>query len=337
MRQFTFVGSRILEWRDAPEPAIEAGSQAIVRPIAVALCDLDRAVISGRVPYPGPFAFGHECTAEVVSVGDEVTTARPGDVVSVAFQISCGTCDRCSRGLTGSCETVRPYSMYGLPVGGDWGGMLSDRLRVPFADAMLVKLPPGVDPVAVASLSDNIPDGWRTVGPGLEARPGADVLIVAGGAGSIALYAAAIAVTMGAGRVDYIDTNADRLRLAKEFGANVIEGMPERRPGKYAITVDASADPAGLSYAIKCTEPGGTCTSVGIYYDPETPVPLFHMYNIGLTLTTGRVHARPAIPKILDLVASGAFHPELVTTAVVDATEAIDAVADPPTKLIIRM
>lgn len=338
MRQLTFLAPKQIAWREAPEPALEGPGQALVRPLAVALCDLDRAVIRGRVPAPGPFPLGHECVAEVIAAGDAVRGVKPGDRVVVAFQISCGTCERCARGLTGSCATVAPYAMYGLPLGGIWGGMLSDVLRVPYADAMLVPVADGIDPVAIASASDNIPDGWRTVGPQLAAHPRGSVLIVAGGAGSIGLYAAGIAVALGAATVDYLDSDAERLAIAQQLGANAIEHHGERRRmGPYPITVDASADPEGLSLAIKATEPGGTCTSVGIYYDRTTPVPLLHMYNTGITLTTGRVHALPAIPHVLDLVASGKLRPELVTSAVVDADDALDAILDPPTKLIVRM
>ena len=106
--------------------------------------------------------------------------------------------------------------MYGFgAVGGDWGGFLSDLVRVPWADHMLVPLPQGLDPAAVASASDNIPDAWRTVGPPLEREPGAPVLIVGGaGAGSIGLYAAGIARALGSESVTYVDADAGRRATA---------------------------------------------------------------------------------------------------------------------------
>jgi D-arabinose 1-dehydrogenase-like Zn-dependent alcohol dehydrogenase len=158
-----------------------------VRPHCVATCDLDLWLVRGDVPYQGPFLFGHEGVAEVTEVGDAVSSVRPGDLVSIPFQVSCGECPTCRRGHTGNCERVERMSMYGLPLGRSWGGFLSDSVRVPFADAMLVPVPEGVEPASIASLSDNIPDGWRTVAPQLEDEQGAPVLIC-GGAGSIALY-----------------------------------------------------------------------------------------------------------------------------------------------------
>jgi len=106
MRQLTFIGPGKLEWWDVVAPQIRAASDAIVRPIAVARCDLDYAMVTGAAPLPGPFAFGHECAGEVVEVGDAVTNVKPGDKVVVPFQISCGACDHCLRGWTNACLSV---------------------------------------------------------------------------------------------------------------------------------------------------------------------------------------------------------------------------------------
>ena len=94
----------------------------------------------------GPFPFGHECVAEVTEVGDAVSAVAPGDVVGVPFQISCGECEGCRRGRTGDCERVERMAMYGLPMGTNYGGFLSDSARVPFADAMLVPVPDDIEP-----------------------------------------------------------------------------------------------------------------------------------------------------------------------------------------------
>jgi alcohol dehydrogenase len=329
VRQLTFIGPDKVEWRQADEPALEDDGQAIVRPLAVATCDLDTAVMAGRVPVQAPFALGHECVAEVTEVGDAVESFSPGDLVSVPFQISCGECAACRQGRSGNCETTPRLAMYGLPVGGDWGGFLSDLVRVPYGDAMLVRMPEGVDPDAAASVSDNIVDAWRTVGSQLEERPGESVL-VCGGAGSIDLYAIAIARALGAGDVDYFPAGygkAERREqassLAAELGANLIDEdeIPDR-VGSYPITVDASADPAGLACALRSTAPDGVCTSVGIYYDPLTPVPLLEMFSKNITFVTGRPHARPLIPRVLELIADGKLDPVPVTRRTLDWDQA---------------
>ena len=227
--------------------------------------------------------------------------------------------------------------MYGLgEMGGlEWGGLLADLVTVPHADAMLVKLPAGIDPVAVASASDNIPDGWRTVGPQLAADPAAEVLVVGGDAGpnSIGLYAAGLAVALGAARVTYLDQDPRRLAIAAALGAQVIDSAPPRKAGAFPVTVDASGTPEGLRCTLNSTAPDGTCTSPSIYLQ-DPALPLFSMYTRCCTLHTGRAHARPAIPPVLDLVAAG-FNPSLVTSDVVPRSAAADALAHPPMKLVI--
>ena len=207
MEALTWTGDGI-EVRDAEAPALQGDGEALVRPVAVATCDLDFAMVVGDTPFPAPIALGHECVAEVVEIGDGVRGVQPGALVSVPFQISCGECEACRRGSDrATAARSRPSPCTGsAQAGSNWGGFLSDAVRVPYAEHMLVPLPAGLDPLAVASASDNIADAWRTVGPPLEREPGAAVLVMGGaGAGSIGLYAAAIAVALGSERVVYVD------------------------------------------------------------------------------------------------------------------------------------
>src|SRR5882762_4829370 len=265
MRRLLLDGPGALHWANVPEPESPRPAGALVRPLTVATCDLDVAVLNGHYPLPGPYPFGHE---GVVEVGAEVSSVRPGDRVIVPFQISCGECAPCRRGRTGNCAAHPMMSTYGLgQLGGlDWGGFLADLVAVPHADAMLVPLPAGVDPVAVASASDNLPDAWRTVGPTLRDAPGADVLVVGGDGGSwsIGLYAAGMAVALGAGRVVYLDQDPERLKVAEALGASPMSGPPPDKAGSFPITVDASGHPAGLRCAIHSTARDGVCTSVAL-------------------------------------------------------------------------
>ncbi|HVS43923.1 MAG TPA: alcohol dehydrogenase catalytic domain-containing protein [Candidatus Dormibacteraeota bacterium] len=337
MRQLTFLGPGRLEWQEAPAPVLEGPGQALVRPIVATTCDLDRWLISGGAPAPpGPFPLGHEFVAEVLDVGDEVRSVVPGARVAVPYSISCGECDRCRRGITASCTTIPVGAMYGVPVRGQWGGAMSDVVRVPFADAMLVPLPDAIASTAVASLSDNLPDGWRTVAPHLAARPGAEVLIAGGGAVSISLFAVDVAVGLGASRVVFIDEDPERCTLAARLGAEVRQGPPPARAGRFPITVDASGRHAGLHCALRSTEPGGVCTSTGIYFEATTPMPLLEMFTDGVTFITARASSRPIIPAILDAVADGRIHPERITSGIVRWDDAIDALLEVPTKLVME-
>ena len=310
MRQLTFEEAGRYAWRDVPEPHITAPEQALVRPLMVACCDLDVAVCHGRLPLQPGYAVGHEGLAEVVAVGDDVGGVRVGDRVVVPFQISCGTCRECRRGVTGSCGSMPLMAMYGIaPIAGlDGGGFMSDLVLVPYADAMLIRVPHTVDPIAIASLSDNIPDGWRAVGPYAEDLARLDstdrrVLIV--GRLSIGLYAAAIAAALGV-HVDYLDTDPQRLAAAEKLGATVHDrAKPDKAWDPYPVTVHTSGDSALLAATLRATWPDGVCTDTGIYPEYKVEMPLLPMYTRGVQFITGRVNARTAIPKVLELLASG--------------------------------
>ncbi|MDT5163101.1 MAG: hypothetical protein QOC90_3411 [Mycobacterium sp.] len=306
MQQLMFEAAGEYVWRDAPDPEIAAPEQAIVRPIAVACCDLDVAVAEEQLPMPPGHAVGHEGVAEVVAVGDAVREVKVGDRVIVPFQISCGSCPACRRGVTGSCASLPLMAMYGMaPLAGlDGGGFMADLVLVPYADAMLVPLGNTVDPVAIASLSDNIPDGWRAVAPyraELAALDPADRRVLVAGRRSIGLYAAAFAAAYGA-HVDYVDTDPQRLAMAEKLGATVHDKpKPDKSLDPYPITVHTTADPAVLNATMRATWPDGVCTDTGVYLG-GVEMPLLAMYTRGLRFVTARVNARAAIPEVLEMV-----------------------------------
>jgi alcohol dehydrogenase len=199
---------------------------------------------------------------------------------------------------------------------------------------MLVPLPAGIEPASVASVSDNVPDGWRAVAPELERRPGAPVLVV-GGAGDVALYAVAVAVACGSEQVDYVDTDARRLAVAEQLGAHATErAVDGSKLGRFPITVDHSGEAAGLRTALRSTEPEGTCTATAIYFS-EPELPLLELYTRGIVFRTGRVNARAVIPHVLDLVGTGRLRPELVTSATVQWDDAPDALASLAAKTVV--
>src|SRR5688572_28007141 len=158
MNQLTYIKKNTLEWWDTKEPLLQAAGDAIVRPLAAARCDGDKLFLFnditpmlgagmalhyldpviknmfGRQPFKAPFAIGHECVAEVMSLGDEVKHFNVGDKVIVPWAISCGTCSHCLSGLTSKCsdagETLFSSFGFGEPLG-PWGGMITDTFRVP--------------------------------------------------------------------------------------------------------------------------------------------------------------------------------------------------------------
>jgi threonine dehydrogenase-like Zn-dependent dehydrogenase len=368
VRELMFIRSGRLAWRERDPPILRDPGDAIVRPFIAARCDgdtlpihrpvsrlmqaglavgaIDPVVgsICGRVPFKGPFAIGHECVAQVLAVGRGVQQIRVGQTVVVPWAVSCGTCQPCRRGLTSKCATTSHGTLaaYGFgPASGPWGGMVADQLRVPFADHMLVAVPESVPPPRVAAASDNLADAWRgTVAP-LQDRPGGTVLIIGGGAKSIGLYAAGLAVAHGAGVVHYVDDSPFRRRIAEAFGALTRPARGSSRPGhtetpRYDVVVEASSRAAGLRRAVRSLAPGGICTAVGYYLGTGTRVPVMHMYATDATLRVGVSHARAALPDLLAFIARTGFPAEEVTTVTADWSDAPVAYAARTTKLVLQ-
>jgi len=304
---------------------------ALVRPIASASCDLDRRLIAGLTPFKPPFALGHECVAEVLEVGDEVTGVRRGDLVSVPWKIACGECRQCLAGRATACTAVARHAAFGVPAGGHWGGLFSEVVLVPFADAMLVPLPPGLNPLAVASASDNLTDAWVAASRPIASRPDARVLVV-GGTESLGVLAVQMAVAAGAASVDYLDDNPYRLDLAQRSGANVDPGqvLDER----YDVVVSATRDPQALHRGLLALAPGGHCSCIGIIFD-DPKIPLFGMYLRDVTLSVGVCNVRPHIPKVFELVGSGRCDPLLVSPTIVSCEDATEALVQPLAKCIV--
>lgn len=186
-------------------------------------------------------------------------------------------------------------AMYGAPIGGTWGGLFSDLIRVPWADAMLVPLPGDLDPVAMASASDNWSLSWRLVAPHLKARPGARVLVVA--RGSIGLYVCDIARALGASEVLYVDPHPEHRELARGFGAATAETLEPVRHG-FDIAVEATGRVDQLALTVKSLAPEGICESAGNHFRPGE-LPLLDMYLTGVTLRVARDNVRGHIPDAL--------------------------------------
>lgn len=320
-----------LRWREVPAPPPPGPDGAIVHPIASSTCDLDCPLVHGATQLPLPLQLGHECVAEVLSVGERVRTVAPGDRVVVPFQINCGVCAPCRSGLTGSCVGVPPISMYGMGLGaGHWGGAFSDELAVPYAEAMLVPLPANIDPVAAASVADNVCDAHRHIAPHLpallERDPTAEVLILGATdpktlfTASLPLYAVLIARAYGARNVLFADARPDIRRHAERLGAAAAlhpRGLRRHRPAP--LVIDLNTNP-GL--ALAHTAPDGVCTSSGGLHR-SARMPMLRMYVRNATFHVGRTHARALIPQVLELMVEGRLRPQDIPMRVAPLDDAI--------------
>jgi threonine dehydrogenase-like Zn-dependent dehydrogenase len=317
VRQLTFVKPGLVEWHEVAAPGIKSAVAAIVRPLVVGRCDLDVAFIRGLAPIASGSPIGHEMIGEVVDVGDAVRTIYPGQQVIVPAQINCGVCNACRRGHTGRCQTVPFAASYGMGRADhteQYGCLVADLVSVPFADAMLVPLPRGVDPIKMISVADVAPNSWRAVAPALSKRPGSTVLVMGGGVPVIGILAAGIAVAMGASLVDYADEDLERCSAAKSFGADIIHLPDNDVTRTYDIVIDACGTDLKIVECLKFTRPEGETVCVAMNANQFVQLPLLEMFIKGVTIRTGRANCRAHMEGILGLCCSGRFDPSILET-----------------------
>lgn len=226
MRAVTWQGPKQISVEDVPDPIIKDPTDAIINVTTTGLCGSDLHLYEPLSPFmtPGDIV-GHEPMGIVQEVGAEVTDLRPGDRVVIPFNVSCGTCWMCARGLQSQCETTQNkehgtgasllgYSkLYGQVDGGQ-----AEYLRVPFAGYGAIKVPEGPPDDRFVFLSDVLPTAWQAVeyaGVG----PGESLLVL--GAGPIGDMAARIALHRGV-QVIVADRLPERLARVAARGADTI-------------------------------------------------------------------------------------------------------------------
>ena len=336
MRAMVFVEPGRLDWADLPDARLQTPLEAVVRPMVMGRCDLDVACLNGRLPMARGEPIGHEIIGEVVDLGEATARHfRIGQRVIVPAQISCGACAQCRRGETGRCQAVPLGASYGMGRAGGFGGGVAEHVRVPFAEAMLVPIPDAADPEPMMGLADMATDAWRTVGPQLRDRPGASVLVMGGGARVIGIYAAALAVCLGAGRVVYVDPDPGRRTVAVEYGVEVAADLEAVDAPVFDIAVDASGRTEALAAALRALAPAGWLTCVA-------PPPAFPELSVrdayfkGLTLNIGRPNCRAGHEPALAAWAGLGFRPERVGPKLYAFEDAIEAWLDPALYVAVR-
>lgn len=173
MKALVFEGPGRTSWRDAPDPDVNDATDTIVRVDTVTICGTDLHIIKGDVPEVTPGTIlGHEAVGEVMEVGAEVRTVRPGDRVLISCISPCGRCRFCRENHYGQCQ------------GGGWvlghliDGTQAEYVRVPFADLSLHPLSGAVDSADAVLLADILPTAYEVGVLNGQVRPGDTVVIV---------------------------------------------------------------------------------------------------------------------------------------------------------------
>lgn len=338
MLRLVFRKKGILDWEEVETPTITGENQALVEPIAIARCDLDLPIVRGETLFRAPFPVGHEFVGRIKSLSEDLNGQyQIGSVVALPFQISCGTCPTCLSHHTNSCETVPYTSAYGMPPGAqNVGGAISELIKVPYAKQMLFEVDSNIDPIGIASLSDNIAEVWKLAGRFLDRKKDPKTLVVGGNAGSIGLYTALYLHQTKKAEVMYVDTDRSKIELASSLGIPVTHFTTFPKPNeKYDLVCDASATKEGWEYATRSLGKNAIFSSASIFWTNRWEIPYLEMYNQGVEIHIGRVESLDSMKALYPEIQKGIFTPEKIVTKTVSFAEAKEAWLEESIKLVV--
>ncbi len=306
MKGFVFHGPGQSAWEEVPDPGIKEPTDAIVRVDTVTICGTDLHILKGDVPEVRPgTVLGHEAVGEIVEVGSDVRTVRPGDRVLVSCISACGRCRYCRESVYGQCQG-----------GGGWilghliDGTQAEYVRVPYADLSVHALPSAVDSKDAVLLADIFPTSYEVGVLNGRVRPGDTVAVV--GAGPIGLAAIATARLFSPERIVAVDLATARLDAARRS-----EPMPWPTPREHPeqliadltdglgadVVIEAVGVPESFELCTRMVRPGGHVANVGVHGRPAT-LHLEDLWIKNVTITTGLVDTY-STPTLLRMAAAG--------------------------------
>ncbi|ANI40416.1 zinc-dependent alcohol dehydrogenase [Mycolicibacterium vaccae] len=350
MKAMTYRGPYRIRVEDKDIPKIEHPNDAVVQVKRAAICGSDLHLYHGLMPDTRVgHTFGREFIGVVHQVGSSVENLSVGDRVMVPFNIFCGSCYFCARGLYSNCHNVNPNATavggiygYSHTCGGYDGGQ-AEFVRVPFADVGPVKIPDWLDDDDAVMLTDALPTGY--FGAQLGDIVEGDTVVVFG-AGPVGLFAAKSAWLMGAGRVIVVDHLDFRLEKAAEFahaetfnfthyddivvemkkatgflGADVvIDAVGAEADGNLLMHVTSAklklqgGSPTALNWAIDSVRKGGTVSVVGAYGPMFSAVKFGDAMNKGLTINANQCPVKRQWPRLLSHIQQGYLNPSDIVT-----------------------
>lgn len=361
MLAVTYRGPKRVKVVHKEEPKLEHPNDILLKVTRTAICGSDLHLLHGFIPDTRVgCTFGHEFAGVVERVGSSVSTLKEGDRVVVPFNIACGTCFFCSRGLTGNCENSNPNASvasgvygYSHTTGGYDGGQ-AELVRVPFADVGPMKIPDDMSEEQVLFLSDILPTGYQAAEMG-EIKPGETVIVF--GCGPVGLFAQKSAWLLGAGRVIAVDTVDYRLELARKYSDvetvnfrehdDPIMHLLKMTDGRGAdVCIDAVGCEAkgsliqtligvkakfmagaatAINWCISTARKGGNVVLIGVYGPPYNAVDVGTAMNKGLTLRMNQANVKRYMPHLLEHIRAGRIDAQGIISHRIPLEHAADA------------
>lgn len=263
MKAAVYEGPRTVAVKDVPDAKIEHPCDIIVKITTTNICGSDLHMYEGRTSFETGRAFGHENMGQVVEVGPAVRKVQVGEYVVLPFNIACGFCKQCERGLTNYCLTMQPDpalagAAYGFADMGPYQGGQAELLRVPYGDFNALRL--GEDAAErqtdYVMLADIFPTGYHATEMA-NVKPGDQTIVF--GAGPVGLMAAYSALLKGAGRVwvPTISPTGCALRRRSGPSRSIPQSRTRRRSSRKPPSVSAPTTGVSVSATRHTTTRGG--------------------------------------------------------------------------------
>jgi alcohol dehydrogenase len=315
MMALVYGGPGKRTWQSVPKAIIRDPGDAVVRITTSTICGTDLHILKGDLPsVTSGRILGHEGIGVVEAVGPLVSAFRPGDRVLISCVSACGICDQCRKGMYSHCRTG------GWILGNTIDGTQAEYVRTPHADTSLYHLPSQADGDAMVMLSDILPTAFECGVLNGRVQPGDTVAIV--GAGPIGLAALLTAQFYSPAAILMIDLDANRLRVAEQFGATslidsadgtAIEQVMALTSGiGVDVAIEAVGMPATFDICQSILAPGGRLANIGVHGKP-VQLHLEKLWDRNIAITT-RLVDTAVIPMLLKLVQSGKIQPARLVT-----------------------
>jgi alcohol dehydrogenase len=315
MKALVYHGPHKRAWEEKKNPILQENTDAIVRISATTICGTDLHILNGDVPeVPEGLTLGHEGVGVVLETGDGVTTFTSGDRVLISCITSCGKCEACRKGMNSHCRSG------GWNLGHTIDGTQAEEVRIPWADTSLYKIPESADEESLVLLSDIFPTGFECGVLNGGIKPGDSVAIV--GAGPIGLAALLTAKFYSPSEIIMIDTDTNRLDVARKFGAtrtvvgrngNTAGEVMELTGGRGVdVAIEAVGIPSTFDICQAIVAPGGHLANVGVF-GTSVELKMQDLWARNVTITT-RLVDTVSTPMLLKAVESGKLQPQKLIT-----------------------